>query len=150
MNCIFRSARWTLRCKNTYYPTGNVSQVQLTGKLLALFFFSREFRPVFVLLENVVRGEWLDVVLKQCEREGNNCIALQKSQTFISQNYYVGWNHSSKVEYLSPKYRIPGDCLSQIIFTSLVFPELGIHKAREEMRSGKSYKTLAFWVCLLK
>lgn len=75
-----------------------MSQVQLTGKLLALFFFSREFRPFLVLLQNAVRGEQLDVVLKQCECEGNNCIALQKSQTFISQNHYVGWNHSSKVE----------------------------------------------------
>lgn len=128
---ISRSARWSLRCKNTYYPTENLWQVQLTGKPLALFFFSREFRYFLVLLKNTVRGEQLDVVLKECE--GNNHITLQRSQPSVSRNHYVGYSCTSEAEYLSPKYWILGDCLSQITVASSVFPELWFHRARDEI-----------------
>lgn len=66
---ISGSARWSLRCKNTYNPTENVWQVQLIGKPLALFFFSREFKYFLILQKNTVGGEKLDVMLKKCEYE---------------------------------------------------------------------------------
>lgn len=63
------NAGWRLKCKKAYYPTENPWQVQLNEKLLAAFFFSREFRYFLALLQNTVRSEQLDMVLKKCVRE---------------------------------------------------------------------------------
>lgn len=96
-----RSARWSLRCKNTYYPTENMWQVQLTGKPLALFFFSREFKRFLILLKNTVGDEKLDVILKKHECEELpwfNHIHQLSPRHLFTHCLTMGWQRESRVK----------------------------------------------------
>jgi len=76
--------------------------VQLNEKLLAAFFFSREFGYFLALLQNTVRSEQLDVVLKKCERgkpaslSRKNSPLSQRAITWVILTFRLSWTTLTK------------------------------------------------------